>query len=83
MSMHRSLKSTDSLARHRNVLTRAERIDVLKDLERWPEDSSPLGFPKVAHRKVSAAKKDKAKQTEETPGEATDKEEADSKPAAK
>ena len=54
MSIDRSLRLKDALVRHRNVLTRAERIDRLKDEEKWEDGSSVLGLPKVAHRKVHA-----------------------------
>ncbi len=57
MSIDRSLRLKDALVRHRNVLTRTERILKLKDEERWEEDSSVLGLPKVAHRKSHAGKK--------------------------
>jgi small basic protein (TIGR04137 family) len=57
MSIDRSLRLKDALVRHRNVLTRAERIDKLKEEERWEEESSVLGLPKVAHRKSHAGKK--------------------------
>jgi len=60
MSIDRSLRLKDALVRHRNVLTRAERIDVLKDEERWNEGDSVIGLPKVAHRKSAAGKKAKA-----------------------
>jgi len=60
MSLHKSLKSKSSLQRHRNVLTRAERIAQLKELGRWEEGSSALRLPKVAHRKAAVGKKDKA-----------------------
>lgn len=59
MSIDPSLKLKNALVRHRNVLTRAERIDVLKDEERWSEGDSVLGLPKVAHRKSVAGKKSK------------------------
>jgi len=62
MSIDRSLKLKDALVRHRNVLTRAERIEVLKDEERWNEGDSVLGLPKVAHRKSAAGKKAKAEE---------------------
>ena len=65
MSIDRSLRSRSSLVRHRNVLTRAERIAILKEQERWSDEKSPLGLPKVAHRKAKAGKKEK-KKTEET-----------------
>lgn len=63
MSIDRSLKIKGALSRHRNVLTRAERIEILKDEEKWTEqDDSVLGLPKVAHRKSHTAKKE-AKET--------------------
>jgi small basic protein (TIGR04137 family) len=62
--MDKSLKSKSLLERHRNVLTRAERIERLQEMGRWTEDSKPIGLPKVAHRKASVGKKDKAKKQE-------------------
>jgi small basic protein (TIGR04137 family) len=59
MSIDPSLKTRNALARHRNVLSRAERVTVLKDEERWSEGDSLLGLPKVAHRKAGAGKKSK------------------------
>jgi small basic protein (TIGR04137 family) len=54
MSMHASLKTARALERHRNVLTRAERIAYLEDHEK-------------SHRKVAVGgkAKKKAKQGEE------------------
>jgi small basic protein (TIGR04137 family) len=76
MSIDRSLKTKGSLSRHRNVLTRAERIQQLKEEERFSEGESLLGLPKVAHRKSHAGKKkvdaeEKALGAEVAPGEAT------------
>ena len=70
MSVDKSLKSADSLVRHRNVLTRAERIERMKEEGRWTDESTAIGMPKMGHRKVSVGKKDKAKDetTEETEG---------------
>lgn len=65
MSIDPSLKTRNALARHRNVLSRAERIDILKEEERWSEGESLLGLPKVAHRKASAGKKVKGDEKEE------------------
>lgn len=56
MSLDRSLKSANALIRHRNVLTRAERLDKLTEEEKWNESKSPLGLPKVGHRKQTLAK---------------------------
>ena len=57
MSIDPSLKVKGALTRHRNVLTRAERIEKLKDEERWDEGNSLFGLPKVAHRKSHAGRK--------------------------
>jgi len=66
VSLHKTLKSKSSLTRHRNVLNRAERIEKLKDEERWADGESPYGLPKVAHRKVSVGgKTKKAEKTED------------------
>lgn len=59
MSIDRSLKVKGALSRHRNVLTRAERIEKLKEQEKWSEEDSLLGLPKVAHRKSHAGRKAK------------------------
>jgi small basic protein (TIGR04137 family) len=60
MSIDRSLKLKDALKRHRNVLSRGERIEILKKEERW-EEGKVMGLPKVAHRKSSSGKKAEAK----------------------
>lgn len=57
MSIDRSLKIKGALTRHRNVLTRAERIEKLKEEEKWSEGESLTGLPKVAHRKSHAGRK--------------------------
>ena len=58
MSVDRSLRAKSSLMRHRNVLTRAERIAILQDQGHWDEKRSVLGLPKVAHRKIKPTKKE-------------------------
>ncbi len=58
MTLDRSLKIKNALTRHRNVLSRAERIEKLKEEEKWMEGDSLTGLPKVAHRKARAGKKD-------------------------
>lgn len=63
MSMDRSLKLRGSLSRHRNVLTRAERIEKLTEEERWQEGDAVTGLPKVAHRKGHSGKKAAAEKT--------------------
>jgi small basic protein (TIGR04137 family) len=57
MSIDKSLRRKNQLARSRNVLTRGERIKVLQSDERFPEGRSPYNLPKV--RVMKAAKKPK------------------------
>jgi len=66
MSVDRSLKVKGALSRHRNVLSRAERIENLKGEDRWAEGDAVTGLPKVAHRKSHSGRKaaDQAKDTE-------------------
>jgi len=67
MSLDRSLKMKDALSRHRNVLNRMERLEILADESRWDEQKdSVFGLPKVAHRKTAAGKKTKKKEETET-----------------
>jgi small basic protein (TIGR04137 family) len=54
--MDRSLKSASALVRHRNVLTRAERLVKLAEEEKWNDSKPPYGLPKVAHRKMAVIK---------------------------
>ena len=69
MSLDRSLKSKGSLTKHRNVLTRTERIKILTEEDRFdPEKDSPTSLPKVAHRKVVVGGKSKKKGPEAEEG---------------
>ena len=66
MSLDSSLKSGAGLARHRNVLTRTERLAKMLDSGKMDEDRAHiLGMAKVSHRKLSVGKKT-PKKTEET-----------------
>ena len=56
MSLDRSLKSASALVRHRNVLTRAERMARMQDEEKWTPGRSIFGLPKVANRKMEVGK---------------------------
>ncbi len=47
MSQHPSLRSSDKNKAHRSVLKRYERIKQLKEKEKWAEDDSVYGLPKV------------------------------------
>ncbi len=58
MSLDSSLKAGGGLKRHRNVLTRAERIAKLEDRDKFDmKDGKPLHLPKVASRKLKTGKK--------------------------
>ena len=59
MTIDKSLKSRKGIARARNVLTRAEQITRLQDMDRWTEEASPFGLPKVRVYKVVVRKKKK------------------------
>ena len=62
MSMDRSLKTGGALSRHRNVLTRAERLKKLADEDRWNPEKSVFGLPKVSNRTAKGGKKVKKKE---------------------
>ena len=68
MSIDKSLRRKNQLARSRNVLTRTERIKVLQNEERWQEGRSPYNLPKVRVLKM-AKKPKKAAKEEEKPAE--------------
>ena|SRR5687768_9712441 len=73
MSLDSSLKTGAGLNRHRNVLTRSERLVRLLGQGRMKEDAaSVMGMPKVGHRKISVGKKSgkKADEAGATPGAA-------------
>jgi small basic protein (TIGR04137 family) len=72
MSLDRSLKTGSGLSRHRNVLSRAERIGRLTEKGKFDMAiGSPLNLPKVGNRKVAVAKAVKKEvATEGAPGAA-------------
>lgn len=58
MSLDRSLKTGSTLSRHRNVLTRAERVAKLAERGKFDlATGSPVGLVKVGNRKVAAGGK--------------------------
>ena len=67
MSIHKSLKVAGALARSRNVLTRLERIEKLKDTERWKDGDSIFGLPKTSANVLK--KRTKKKKEKEKPEE--------------
>lgn len=69
MTLHQSLKTSNRLMKHRNVLKKRERILRLMEEERWPEEeeASAFNLPKVRNIKI---KKGKGKPKEEEAVEA-------------
>jgi small basic protein (TIGR04137 family) len=68
MSLDASLKTSGALTKHRNVLSRQERIAKLTSGGSFdPASDSPTGLPKVASRKV-ATKKTAKKEEKATEG---------------
>ncbi|MHC5037847.1 MAG: small basic protein [Planctomycetota bacterium] len=77
MSLHKSLKLKDVLARSRNVLTRAERLAILKERGLWKDGDSVLGLPKLRTQvKFKRRKKKEAPPEEAKEGEAEAPEES-------
>jgi len=71
MSVHKSLRTGGSLTKHRNVLTRIERIKVLEEAGGWREgQNSVLGLRKVKSIKMAAKKKVKKEAAAEGVGAA-------------
>ena len=65
MSIDKSLKVKVGTSGNRSVLTRAERLEKLKETDRWSDGDSPLGLPKVRVYKLQMKKKKKKKEDEE------------------
>ena len=72
MSLHKSLVSRAALERHRNVLTRTERIKKLREEEKWEEGRSVFGLPKVRNLKIKKKAKVKKAAEGEAEGEAAE-----------
>jgi small basic protein (TIGR04137 family) len=86
MSIHKSLHTGSGLSKHRNVLSREERLRKLADEGRWEESkNSVLGLPKVRSIKAVGKKKVKKKEEAAAPGaaESVAAPAADAKGAAK
>ncbi len=65
MTIDKTLKVRRGATSNRSVLTRAERLERLKETDRWQEGQSPLGLPKVRVRKLSMKKKKKKTKEDE------------------
>ena len=67
MSQHPSLRSSGKDKAHRSVLKRYERVKLLKEKEKWTDDESVYGLPKVKIVKFKI-KKEKAQAVEPAEG---------------
>ncbi len=65
MSLHRSFLAGRAGNRHRNVLSRHERLEKLAHDRGWKiEENSVFGLPKVGNRKVVGKSKKKEEKTD-------------------
>ncbi len=76
MSIHKSLKLGNQLARTRNVHTRAERMAKMTQDGKLADEDSVFGLPKLKVRFKDLAKKKKKKKEEAVEGEETEGEAA-------
>ena len=65
MTIDKSLKVRRGGSSNRSVLTRGERLEKLKESDRWQEGDSPFGLAKVRVRKLVMKKKKKKAKEEE------------------
>lgn len=70
MPIDKTLKVKSGGIKNRNVLKRAERIEKLRELEKFQVGMSVLGLPKVRVTKLAIKKKKKAKAEEGAEGAA-------------
>jgi small basic protein (TIGR04137 family) len=61
MTIDKTLRVKRGAVSSRSVLSRVERIQKLKDQEKFSDESSPFGLPKVRVRKLAMKKKKKEK----------------------
>jgi small basic protein (TIGR04137 family) len=78
MTIDRSLRVRAGSLGNRSVLTRGERLEKLKESDRWREGESVFGLPKVRVVRTALKKKKKAKAEEAAEGAA----EGEAAPAA-
>lgn len=65
MTIDKSLRVRRGLIRARSVLTRVERLEKLKETDRWSDGDSIFGLPKVRVQKLAIKKKKKVKAEDE------------------
>ncbi|MBA2123358.1 small basic protein [bacterium Unc6] len=69
MSIHRSLRSIDKLAKQRSVLKRFERLKKLMADDKWKQGQSVFGLPKIkvtTFKMKKGAKQEKPKEAAST-----------------
>ena len=72
MSIDKSLKTSGKLARPRNVLTRIERIKMLREEGKWNPAVSVFGIPKVKVAKIKQKGKSAEKKAAKVEGAAAE-----------
>lgn len=65
MTMDQSLKVQAGAIKNRNVLTRAERVARLKEIDKFDETADIIGMAKTRVQKISLKKKKKVKKADE------------------
>ena len=65
MSLHKSLITKNRLVRRRNVLTRDEQVEKLKEAKKLKDEDSVFGLPKVKVRRVRKRAKVKKQEKKE------------------
>lgn len=60
MTIDKSLRVKKGVTRSRNVLTRVERIEKMKEMDKWSDGDSPFNLPKTRVYRVVLKKKKKA-----------------------
>ena len=53
MSLDKSLKKASSMTRARNVLSRAERLAILQEDDRWTAGKGVYNLPKTKYRRLA------------------------------
>jgi small basic protein (TIGR04137 family) len=53
MSIDKSLKKAGTMARSRNVLSRAERMAILQEEEKWTPATGVYNLPKTKFRRLA------------------------------
>ena len=70
MTIDKSLTVKKGVSRSRNVLTRVERIEKMKEMDKWQEGESPFGLPKTRVYRVVLKKKKKAVKADDAAADA-------------